>query len=407
VVREASKAEERLPGLLWALVRLRGGLALICMVVVWTVALVFEAHLGLSLLVSLASLHLLFYSLGGFNAVFHVKMRFDFVALVAGIGHTLFLLISLGIYGMGSRNPALYLIAYGVGMAVSNLANVLFCRRFLPEGLRHQKSEMGALFREALPLGISTIMVTVYFYVDTVLLRALKGEAAVGYYNAAYRLLSFSLMVPVVFNQVIFPLFSRCMAEGDAGRARLRPIFRRAVLYMGLTGIPVMAALWIFSEPVIVLVCGETYRSSALTLGILGLAMAVIFLTYPHLSILVASGRQILFAWIAGAGGLLNVLLNLVLIPRFGIEGAAWATVITESLVLACALFCARRYAGLTAWHGELIKIPLATGAIVGAGFCVLSLPTIWALAVLALVFFLLLFIFRLLPFDLGDEDRH
>ena len=55
--------------------------------------------------------------------------------------------------------------------------------------------------------------------------------------------------------------------------------------------------------------------------------MAAIFLAYPHLTVLVASGRQALVAWIAAGSGILNLLLNLLIIPRFAMEGAAWATV--------------------------------------------------------------------------------
>jgi O-antigen/teichoic acid export membrane protein len=333
-------------------------------------------------------------------------MRFDYVALTTGLGHTLFLVISVIAYFLGCREPTLYLIAFGIGQAGTNVANYILSRPFLPASSGEKRSELGPLFKESLPLGISAVMVTVYFYVDTVLLRLLKGEAAVGYYNAAYRLLVFSLVVPVVFNQVIFPVFSRCTAEGARGEGRLSRIFRRAVLYMGITGIPIMAALWIFCEPVIVLVCGETYRASSLTLGILGLAMAVIFITYPHLSILVATGRQVLFAWIAGVGGLVNVVLNLVLIPRFTIEGAAWATVITESLVLGCALYAVRRYTRLTALHGELIKIPLVAGAVVLAGFFLKGLHVLWVLSALGMFYIVLLFLLKLLPFDIRDEDR-
>lgn len=407
-IREASQDISRLPGLLKALVRIRGTASFLCLIVVCGVAMLFEKTWSFRLLICLASLHLLAYSLGGFNAVFHVRMRFDYAALVSGSGHTIFLVLSGTAYLMGSKNPALYLIAYGAGMTGNNIANYLLSRRFIPEERESDRPESISLFREALPLGISAVMVTIYFYVDTLLLRPMKGEAAVGYYNAAYRMLTFAVMVPVLFNQVIFPVFSQCFGDLKKDMPRLKRIFQRALLYMGATGAPAAAALLFFSDSVITFVCGEAYRRSSACLSILGLAMAAIFFTYPHISILVASGRQILFAWIAGISGLVNVGLNLIMIPLFSIEGAAWATVITEVLVLLSGIFCVRRFTSISGIHREkeLYKIPLAVVIVGLAAYLLKNLPLLWGLAILALIYVIVLYALRILPFEMQDEDR-
>jgi O-antigen/teichoic acid export membrane protein len=403
-IREASKNIDRLTGLLKALVQFRALLSVASLAVVLGIALLYEPDLDLCLWISLASLHLLFYSLGGFNTVFHVRMRFGFVALISASGHTLFLAISTLAYFSGSRNPAIYLVAYGAGMAMTNLLNCLLSMRFIPKKTAPSKSELKPLVREALPLGFSSVMIMFYFYMDTFLLRFMEGEAAVGYYNAAYRILVFSIMVPVLFNQVIFPVYSRFFADTRAGNSELRPFFSRAVLYMGITGIPASVALWLFAEPLVVLICGEAYQRSAGCLPVLGLAMALIFLTYPHTSLLIASGRQILFAWITAGGALLNLVLNLLLIPRYSIMGAAWATVLTELFVLASAIFFLQRRLRVMALNPELFKIVIA-GLVVG-GLCkamedwslFLSLP------LLGIVYIGLMFILKLLPFDIRDE---
>ena len=179
-----------------------------------------------------------------------------------------------------------------------------------------------------------------------------------------------------------------------------------AKAFEGVTGVPAAVAIPFFARPLMVLVCGEKYARSAGCLQVLGLAMAVIFLTYPHLSLLVASGRQHLFAWIAGLSGLFNLGLNLVLIPRFSYMGAAWATVVTEALVLAAAFACVRRFTGLSAFTGEAVKIPLAAGATALVSFFLLGRPLWVALPLLAVVYIGILFVLRLLPFDMHDEAR-
>ena len=414
-IREASKDPTRLPGLLHALIRIRGLAAGLCFLVVCGAAFTQEEDGRTLALILVASTHLLAFSLGGYNAVFHIYMRFDRVALVSALGHTIFLGASLAAYFAGCKDPAVYLIAYGAGMAATNVANYLMSRPFLIEhharydgGARSDGvtagDELKALFREALPLGISSIMATLYFNVDTLLLRPLQSEAAVGQYNAAYRLLTFSIMVPVLFNQVVFPVFSRAFTDREARSRQRRTIFRRAVLYMGVVGLPATCALFFYAEPLIVLVSGEKYRGSAGCLRILGLAIAAIFLTYPHISVLVASGRQAVFAWIAGLSGLLNVGLNVYFIPRYGIEGAAWTTVATEGLVLLSAVICAWRFTGLNALGRVLIPVPILAG-LTGLGAWWLSAYSIYfSLPLLGAGYLGLLYLFRVLPFSLGEE---
>jgi O-antigen/teichoic acid export membrane protein len=334
-------------------------------------------------------------------------MKFNYVALVSGLGHTVFLAFSLVALRFNAQNPAFFLLSYAIGMAITNFANYGFSQRFPRARMKPERSEIGTLFQEALPLGISSVMVTVYFYIDTILLRPMKGEAAVGYYNAAYRILVFTIMVPVLFNQVIFPVFSGCFADLKGHFDRLSRIFRRAVLYMGITGIPAALVLFFFSEPLIVLICGDSFLPSARCLVILSLAMVAIFLTYPHTSILVSSGRQILFAWIAGLSGLFNVILNLILIPKYSIEGAAWATVITEVVVLLAALYCVWRFARITALGIELYKIPVMAGAVAFGCYVLKDIHPIVALPVLAVFYVVFLFVLRLLPFDIRDEVRN
>jgi O-antigen/teichoic acid export membrane protein len=403
-IREASRNRDRLAGLLNALVRFRALLALASLAVVLGIALLNEPDFNLCFWICIASLHLLFYSLGGFNTVFHVHMRFGFVALISASGHTLFLAISAAAYFSGSRNPAIYLVAYGAGMALTNLVNCLLGLRFIPKSREPAKSELGSLVREALPLGISSVMIMFYFYMDTFFLRFMEGEAAVGYYNAAYRILVFSIMVPVLFNQVIFPLFSRFFSDSAAIKPGLKPFFNRAVLYMGITGIPAAVALWLLAEPLVVLICGDAYLRSAACLPVLGVAMALIFLTYPHTSLLIASGRQVLFAWITAGGALLNLVLNVILIPNYSILGAAWATVLTELFVLATAIFFLHRRLRVMALNPQLFRIAIAAVAVWGVCSIMQEQSLFLVLPLLGAIYIVLLFILKLLPFDMSDE---
>ena len=176
---------------------------------------------------------------------------------------------------------------------------------------------------------------------------------------------TFALMVPVLFSQVVLPVFSRLWATG--GGAALEPFQRRCTrLLLGL-GVLVPAALWPVAPDVMALVYPPEYAGGARSLAILSLAVVLVFSAYPHVLTLLAAGRQRLMMVISTAGALLNVSLNLVMIPRFGIEGAAWTTVITELFVLLAAALGAWRCAGVTPKGAWLLRPVLCAAGVAGA----------------------------------------
>ncbi len=402
-VREGARAPDRLGAIVHTLTLLRFRMGLLCFGVALVFALVFEEAWQERLLVAGAALHLLFHSIGGFGAIFHVQMKFSAVVFAGALGQTAFFAASLVLFACGRAEPGLYLVAFGAGCALSNVVFFFRGRRLVDRSITAERRDGGRLFREALPLGISAMVSIAYFHVDTILLRPLQGEEAVGLYNAAFRLLTFAILFPVYFNQVILPLISR-LATADPGR--LRRVVERAVLYMGVAGIPITVSLLFLSEQVLRLIYPEPFARGAGCLTILGIAVAIIFVTYPYVSTLIAIGRQKSYTWIAVIGLALNVLLNLIWIPLYSIEGAAWATVVTEAFVLCAAVYCVRRWARFWALDRRLFRIAPVAGIMAAASWWLSDGPMAVVLPGLGLLYGSALFLFRFLPFDLGDEDR-
>jgi O-antigen/teichoic acid export membrane protein len=403
-VREGSRDQSRLGALLNSLALLRLILSCLCFAAAAALAFVFEESGRARLLVIAASLHLLFHSLGGFAVVFHVRMKFSLLVLSTVIGQTCFFAAVVTLFCCGREEPLAYLFAFGGGLAVSNTVSFLIARRFVPCALRSEGGDLLRLVRESFPLGISAILSILYFYVDTILLRFFRGEGDVGLYNAAYRLLSFAILFSAFFSQVLLPVFSR-FAHADP--TRFRRVLKRSVLYMGVLSLPVTAGLAVLSEPVLRLIFPAEYGEAADCLALLGIAVAFIFVASPHVFALIAAGRQVTFTLIALCGLVVNVLLNLTWIPSYGIEGAAWATVVTEGFVLAAAVLCVRKQLGFWTVSSELISILPVTGAVCGAAWLFRDAPMALLLPCLALLFVGALYLFRLLPFNIGDEDRN
>ncbi len=185
--------------------------------------------------------------------------------------------------------------------------------------------------RKALPFGLSAIFVTVYFWVDTVMLSLMKGSEMVGWYNAAYRLIFGLMLIPSVFVAAIFPVMSR---HYKTAKALLRIEYEIVFRYLFAAALFIFAFGLLFAKEIITVIYGVAYLPSVIALEVLIWVIPIIFMTFLFGNFLAAVDRQKVVTMVAGANAGLNVILNLLLIPKYGYIGASVATVLTETLGL-------------------------------------------------------------------------
>jgi O-antigen/teichoic acid export membrane protein len=194
--------------------------------------------------------------------------------------------------------------------------------------------------RAAAPIGLATILGTIYFRSDMVLLGWLRGDAATGAYGAAYRLFEGGFVLPALVLAALFPALAERVV---APREEIGRLVRRATGWMALLGLAAAAFLAFAVAPFLERIYGADYAESATLLQMLAPALCFIFPNYVLLHFLVAAGRQAANAWIAALGVPVCLGLNLALIPSVGARGAAVATVATEVVLFCAALLVAER----------------------------------------------------------------
>ena len=390
--------------LIAAAVRLKFAAGLLAFFGLVTLALLAEPAGGARLLLILAALHTLGHSLGAASIGFEAELQFRVPVMGVVLGQTLFLLVGVLLFLLEVRVAAAYLAAWGAGILAQNLL-VFFCAlRRGQMGGRVDRSVLIALAREAAPLGVAVVAAALYFHMDTIMLRPLRGEEEVARYAAAYRLMTVGLMVPALFMQVLFPVLARCQARSTE---LLKIVLVRCTFYMAMIGGAAATLLLVLAPDLLGLAFGAGYRDAAPPLRILALAMLSIFLCYPHSMSLIACGRAASFTRITLAALLLNLLLNLLLIPRQGAEGAAWATLSTELFVMGACMICLHRARGVWGGSARLLGPAALMGTLWLVGAC---LPTGRSLAVAlpALLLLALLGMLALgaLPFRIGVEQE-
>jgi len=369
-----------------------------------TLAWLVEPAGGARLLLILAALHTLGHSLGAASIGFEAEVRFLVPALGVVLGHALFLLAGVLLYLLHVQVAAFYLAAWGGGLVAQNLFVFVTALRRGRIRMRVERTVCLGLLREALPLGVALMAAALYFHMDTIMLRPLRGEAEVARYAVAYRLMTVGLLVPALFMQVVFPVLSRCH---ERSAELLKIVLARSTFYLALIGGIVAAVLLVLAPELLTLAFGASYRDAATPLRILALAMLSIFLCYPHSMSLIAAGRSADFTRITLSAALFNLLLNLFLIPGFGAEGAALATLVTELFVMVSSMVCLYRARGISGASARLLGpaalflVLLLSGALWPAPRSLwLALPMLLGLALFGML------ALGALPFRIGVEQE-
>jgi O-antigen/teichoic acid export membrane protein len=211
---------------------------------------------------------------------------------------------------------------------------VIVCwARFVAPRLELDFRFWGDALRKAIPLGLTGIFITIYYYIDTVMLSLMKGQETVGLYNAAMRLLLVLLLIPTVYNTAIFPVMSRFYTARE-GAAPLDFVWKRSVKYMLLLSVPVALGTTLLADRLIVLIFGPKYAESAIVLQVL--IWSFVFASAGGVLgfLLNSINRQGVLTAATGTGACVNIVLNLLLIPGLGMVGAATATNLTRFIVI-------------------------------------------------------------------------
>jgi len=275
----------------------------------------------------------------------------------------------VGLWQLGVTGAGPFVFATALGSSAANFL-IHFAARHELRALPHRDAPAipwRPFLRLAAPLGLAGLAQQAYFYIDNLFVRPLAGEVELGHYNAGVRLLSFGIMIAQYASLAALPWFARRHAEGQLGAAVARlgqPLFLAAAILSGLV-IPHAGQLLSF-------IFTESFASAGPSMAWLFGAMAVIYFGALHLTAVVASGRTGIVSLITFCALATNVVGNALLVPRLGIEGAAIATVATETLVATLAALALARTGAPTLLHRPLRWLAAPVGF--AAAFLVSSL---------------------------------
>ena len=185
--------------------------------------------------------------------------------------------------------------------------------------------------REGFYFSASQTSQTIYNDIDKTMLSRLDTLAAAGIYGAAYRLIDVSFVPVSAALWSAYASFFRAGARGiSSSLAYAKPLMRRALVYSGSVFVLLLAVAGL-----VPVVLGSEYAATAAALRWLAILPVLKGLHYFFSDTLTSSGYQGVRTGIQAAVALLNVLLNLWVIPAYSWRGAAWSSIACDATLLA------------------------------------------------------------------------
>lgn len=292
------------------------------------------------------------------------------------------------------RMPMIFL---GSRLATVTVLTLLFLGRFGKFGLGIDFPLVKKLLSAAIPLSGTAMVAMVSNNFDLVLIGLWLGAEAAGLYGAAYRVVWMPALLAMAYSTALRPWLARASVQGFH---TIETLLRHSIRITTAFGIGVAVGGALLAEPVITLLYGTAYQAAARPLQILLVAFALLFVSRHYRVLLVAFHQQALDFRIMTAAAATNIALNVLLIPRLGLTGAALATLASEGLLLVLGYTSTRRLIGQVPLAGSLVR-PLLCAALMAL---VLSgthaLPLFARIALGGGIYMVLLFMLRVIVLE-------
>jgi O-antigen/teichoic acid export membrane protein len=219
-------------------------------------------------------------------------------------------------------------------------------------------------WRFTAPRGLAGIFQIVVLWLNTLLVGRLASTAKAGVFNAATRYITAGLMIGVAIQHVIGPKLSELMAQKSWDRAR--GVYQVTTAWLMVATWPLYFTFALFA-PTLLRVFGHGFKGGAGALQVLGACMLVATAVGAVDMVLLMGGKSSwnLYNTVAGLGS--NIILNFLLIPRYGGTGAAIAWSSSILFTNLAPLVQVWKFLGMHPFGKGFPKVVLAAGAAYGA----------------------------------------
>lgn len=227
------------------------------------------------------------------------------------------------------RNPSVinFSLAYMVASGIGFIVTIITTGKYLSNIIKNFKKQLLLpIIKSALPFTVVGIFGVLMTNIDSVIIGFLRPVQDLGLFGAAQRPISIIYLIPGFMYTALLPFFSKFANDKE----KLEKFTQKSIIISLGLALPIVIGGMILAKPIINVIYGYNFIGSAKVFSILLITMIPIFPGTILSAILLAKDKQKVFIKSTFYGAIINIIFDFLLIPKYGIEGSAWATVLSQ-----------------------------------------------------------------------------
>lgn len=267
-------------------------------------------------------------------------------------------LIALFLFVKSSDDVIIYALILTLATCANHIFNIIHARRYVR--FTAKRIHISQHLKPVFVLLATVIAIEIYTLVDTTMLTFICEDKVVGYYTISQKCISIVRTMVASISAIFLPRLSYYYASKNFDK--FHKLINYGIKVIIFIALPAFFGVVITANEIVPLFAGESFRESVLTTRILAISIiSVAVSNFFGYQVLVTIGREkeMLYSTIIGA--VINVILNIVLVFRYGHNGVAVASVVTEFCVTAYQTLVVKKYVKFTISSGYFASIIISS----------------------------------------------
>jgi O-antigen/teichoic acid export membrane protein len=221
-----------------------------------------------------------------------------------------------------------------------------------------------SILRGSMPYALSIFLMTIYTRTDVVMLERMlpDGRQQAGIYASAYRLLDAVNVLGLLFAGLLMPMFAKQLKD----KIDVAPLVRFSFQLIMVAAIIIAGTVWFYRTDIMQLLYKQATPFSGDVLGVLMGSFVAVSGTYIFSTLIGSAGHVARMNWTFIVAFVINIGLNLILIPQFKALGTAISTLITQFFVMIVVIFLSKRLDILRGGMAWILRIVVFSVAVLG-----------------------------------------
>jgi len=300
-----------------------------------------------------------------FSIIIQAFEKIKIQSFILDFSENFFKLVFLILLILIGLNANAVIFSYFLGVIGAGLIAFFYCKYKLSEIFRKyelnpksKKQIRKKLFAYSWPLVFYSILFGILPFIDSFTIGYFKGAVEVGLYNAAVPLASLMILFPLLFMRLFFPLVTKEFSRKNI--VVIKELSKQIEKWILIVNIPVFLILIIFPGAIINIFFGADYLLAGNALRFLAIGFFFYSMSIISHNLISMMGKTKIILFNILFASILNLILNIILVPRFGITGAALSTTATYILLSLIFFIQVKYYVSIIPLKRKMLRILLS-----------------------------------------------